>query len=188
MDEFLRILVFILISSVKFAFGPPIVYLNSKYDFTFLETNLYAILGGMLGVVVFMYFSEWIYATWSRAKHYFKNKFNPQPLFSEPVADMDTSLHVNYSYVEKGSAAKKNIFSTRSRRMVRIWKKYGLIGLAALTPVLFSIPIGMFFITRVEKNNKKILLYMFISITCWSLLLTSLFELLQVHNIPEIVQ
>jgi len=187
MDEFLRILVFILISSVKFAFGPFYVYLNTKYDFTFFETNLYAILGGMLGVVVFMYFSEWIYATYSRVKHYFKSKFSPKPVFSEPVADVD-SLQVNYSFVEKGASAPKNIFSARSRRMIRIWKKYGLIGMAALTPILFSIPIGMFFITRMEKNNKKILLYMFISITCWSLLLTSIFELFHIRNIPEIVQ
>ena len=187
MDEFLRILVFILISSVKFAFGPFIVYLNEKYDFTWLETNLYAIFGGMLGVVFFMYFSEWLYAAWLVVKHYFRSKLKPRrTVFSEPMADTGDPLQVNYSYVERG--AQRKIFTARNRKMVRIWKKYGLIGLAALTPILFSIPIGMFFITRVEKNNKKILLYMLVSVTCWSLLLTTLFELLHVRNIPEIVQ
>jgi hypothetical protein len=186
-DEFLRILVFILISSVKFAFGPFIVYLNEKYDFTFLETNIYSIFGGMLGVVVFMYFSEWLYSAWQMLKSKIKKKLSPRPLFSEPVVDTDTEMHVSYQYVEKG-AAKKKIFTAGNRRLVKIWKRYGLIGLAALTPILFSIPIGMFFITRVEKNNKKILLYMLISITTWSLILTSMFELLHVRNLHEMVQ
>ena len=89
MDEFLRILLFILLSSVKFAFGPLVVYLNEKYDFTWFETNVYAILGGMLGVVVFMYFSEWLYATWLVVKKYVKDRFRPRPLFSEPTIDTD---------------------------------------------------------------------------------------------------
>jgi hypothetical protein len=186
-DELARIVVFILISSVKFALGPFYVYLNDKYDFTFIETNIYAILGGMLGVVVFMYFSEGLYAAYDMVKQYLKKRLAPRPLFSEPVADVPQELHVHYSYVEKG-AGKKKIFTARNRRMVRIWKQYGLIGLAALTPILFSIPLGMFFITRVEKDNRKILIYMLVSVTCWSLILTSLFELLHVRNIPEIVQ
>ena len=54
MESFLKILTLILISSVKFAFGPSFAYLNEKYDFTWLETNIYAIMGGMMGVIIFM--------------------------------------------------------------------------------------------------------------------------------------
>jgi hypothetical protein len=83
---------------------------------------------------------------------------------------------------------QKKIFSARTRRMVRIWKKYGLMGLAALTPVIFSIPIGTFFMTRLEKNKKKIIFYMFISITCWSLIITTFFQLTHVRTLHEIIK
>lgn len=187
MDELIRIIIFILLSSVKFAFGPAFVYLNDNYTFTFFETNLYAIIGGMLGVVVFMYFSEWMMDAWHWIKNYFKKKFSPKKIFSDPVADTEENIQLKYSYIPKEAKGKK-LFTSKNRRMVRIWNKYGLVGLAALTPIFFSIPIGTFFMTRMERNNKKILLYMFVSIVIWSLILTSIFELFHARNIPEIVQ
>ena len=35
----------------------------------------------------------------------------------------------------------KKVFSTKSRKFVVLWKKYGLVGVAALTPVILT-PIG----------------------------------------------
>ena len=178
-----------LVSSVKFAVGPPLAYLNHKYDFTWLETNLYSIAGGMIGTVVFIYFSEWLIEAWHRVKHYFGKRKRRRQVFSQPVTDTETQIEIHYQYVERGMPPRqKKIFSPRSRRMVRIWKKYGLIGMAALTPMLFSIPVGTFFMTRMEKNKKRILLYMFISVTSWSLLLTTVFELLHVRSLHEIIR
>jgi hypothetical protein len=71
--------------------------------------------------------------------------------------------------------------------MVKLSRKYGLLGLAALTPILLSIPLGIFIITRLESSRSKILLYMFISVTCWSIIITSAFELTRHKNIPEII-
>ncbi len=188
MEEFLKILSLILISSVKFAVGPPMVYFNEKYDFTWLETNLYSILGGMIGVIIFMHFSEWLIELWDRVRlFFFKRKQRKNELFSPPVADSEEKLEIHYQYVETSMPARR-IFTPRNRRMVKLWRKYGLIGLAALTPILFSIPIGTFFMTRLVKNNRKIIFYMFISITSWSLLLTTLFELLHVRSINEIIK
>ena len=169
MEEFLKILTLILISSVKFAFGPSFAYLNQNYDFTWFETNIYAIIGGMIGVTIFMHISDWLMMMWDRLREYYFKKINKrknkqQELFSDPIADVPEHLEIHYQYIEK-SAPPKKIFSRRSRRMVRIWKSYGLLGLAALTPVLFSIPLGTFFMVRLEKNRSKIILYMFISIT-----------------------
>ena len=186
MEEFLNILTLILISSVKFAFGPSFAYLNSKYDFTWLETNIYAIMGGMIGVVIFMHLSDWAIHTWDRIRnYYFRKKDKHLELFSDPVADSSDKIEIKYQYIERKAPPKK-IFSRRSRRMVRIWKSYGLFGLAALTPVLFSIPLGTFFLVRIEKNRNKIILYMFISITCWSIILTTFFQLAHVRNLHEL--
>lgn len=187
MDEFLKILSLILISSVKFAVGPPLVYFNERYDFTWFETNLYAIIGGMIGVIVFMHVSEWLIELWDRVRFYFfRKKERRNALFSQPVADIEGNIEIHYKYVEKSMPSRK-IFTRRNRRMVQIWRKYGLIGLAVLTPVLFSIPIGTFFMTRLEKNKKRIIFYMFISVTCWSILLTSIFEIFHVRSLHEIL-
>ena len=188
MEQLLKIISIILFSSVKFALGPSFVYFNENYQkFTFFQTNLYTIIGGMLGVAVFMYFSEWIIEVYRfLRKLYRKSLKKGKEIFSPPVADIEEKLEIHYDYIEQDKPRKK-IFTRRNRRIVRIWKSYGLIGLAALTPILFSIPIGTFIITRLEHNHKKILLYMFISVSCWSLILTSIFELSHVRNIHEII-
>jgi uncharacterized membrane protein len=187
-EEFLKILTLILISSVKFAFGPSFAYMNQKYDFTWFETNIYSIMGGMMGVIIFMHLSEWIVKVWFQLRVYlFHKKEKRRELFSAPVADIEDEIEIHYQYVDRKMPQKK-IFSRRSRRMVKIWKKYGLLGLAALTPVLFSIPIGIFFIGRLEKNRNKIVLYMFISITCWSLIITTFFQLSHARSWHEILK
>jgi hypothetical protein len=187
-DQFWQIIQVILFSSVKFVLGPSYVYLNENYDFTFFQTNLYCIAGGMLGVGVFMFFSSWIIRAYRNIRKFYFNVFRRkrQQLFSPPVADVEENVLIHYDYVERNHPPIK-IFSKSSRRIIKIWQRYGLIGLAALTPVLFSIPIGTFVIMRLEPNRKKILLYLFVSVTCWSLLLTSIFELTTVKNIPEII-
>jgi hypothetical protein len=171
---------------VKFAFGPSFAYLNQKYDFTWLETNIYAIMGGMIGVVIFMHISEWLVRMWDKFRnYYFRKKHERNQLFSEPVADTSERIEIKYQYIESHAPPKK-IFTRRSRRMVKIWRRYGLLGLAALTPVLFSIPIGTFFMVRLEKNKNKIVLYMFVSITCWSLIITTFFQMTHVKSFHEI--
>jgi hypothetical protein len=142
----------------------------------------------MIGVTIFMHLSEWIMQMWDKIRNfYFKNKKKKVQVFSEPIADTDEQIEIHYQYVEREVPPKK-IFSRRSRRMVKIWRKYGLLGIAALTPVLFSIPIGTFFMSRYEKNRNKILLYMFVSITVWSLILTTFFQLTHVRTLHEIIK
>ncbi len=189
MEEFLKILTLILISSVKFAFGPSFAYLNEKYDFTWMETNIYAIMGGMIGVIIFMHLSDWLISIWEKVRQLiFKRKRRRNEMFSAPVADTPEFLEIHYQYVESMVPPTKKIFTKRTRKIVRIWKRYGLMGLAALTPVIFSIPLGTFFMTRLEKNKKKIILYMFISITCWSLIITTFFQFTENRNLHDIIK
>ena len=188
MEEFFKILTLILISSVKFTVGLPLVYLNESYDFTWFETNIYAIIGGMIGVIVFMHVSEWLIELWDKIRLYiFHTKEKRNSMYSRPVADVEGNLEIHYEYVSKTLPARK-LFTKRNRKMVQIWRKYGLIGLATLTPILFSIPIGTFFMTRLAKNKRRIILYMFISITSWSILLTTIFEIMHVGSLNEILK
>ena len=68
---------------------------------------------------------------------------------------------------------KPSRFSQSNRRFVTIWKKYGLIGVAALTPVVLT-PIGGTLLAVSSGSPKeKIIFYMFISATVWSIILST---------------
>ena len=65
---------------------------------------------------------------------------------------------------------KKSKFSRSNRRFVVIWKKYGLVGVAALTPILLT-PIGGTLLAISSGSPKeKIIFYMFISASVWSII------------------
>ena len=185
MSEFVKILLIILLSSVKFVAGPPFAYFDDRYDFTFFETVSYCVVGGMLGVWVFTFFSLEIQITWDWLKNRFKKIVEQQGVFSKPEPT-DESISVNYTYISNRSKSPRKIFSKRSRKIVRIWRKYGLMGVAFLTPVLFSIPIGTIIANSFETNKQKIFVYMFLSIVFWSVTFIAIFEVLHVVDMPEL--
>lgn len=55
---------------------------------------------------------------------------------------------------------------------IKTVKKYGLFGIAVLTPVVFSIPIGTFIALHFFPNKKKTLPILFASVLGWSFVLT----------------
>jgi hypothetical protein len=65
---------------------------------------------------------------------------------------------------------KRKIFSTRNRRIVRIWIKYGPIGIAALTPIFLTPIGGTLIMTSFNVPYKIIFKYMLISGVFWGLL------------------
>jgi hypothetical protein len=68
---------------------------------------------------------------------------------------------------------KRSKFSQSNRKFVTIWKKYGLIGVAALTPLLLT-PIGGTLLAVSSGSPKeKIIFYMFISASIWSILFST---------------
>lgn len=190
MRTLINYLLLVAISSVKFLGGPIVYWRTQKYgeiNLNFWMTNLAIITGGMLGVSIIIYLSEHIIPFYRKIKKIFKKYFySKKQIFDSPTVDINQPLQVHYEYVERKDKVRR-VFTPRNRRIIKLWKKFGLIGIAALTPVLFSIPIGTFIITRLEHNDRKILLYMFISITAWSFLLTGIFELYHLHSIPEII-
>lgn len=173
--ELLKILLLILLSSVKFIAGPPFAYVyNQKYEFGFTESVIYSIIGGMLGVYVFTFFNDQVL----KFIHYIRQKKRKHAggkgVYSKPTADVNIPLKIKYMYVDEKTGSKR-IFTKRNRRIIRIWKKYGLAGIAFVTPCIISIPVGTIVANSFVKNKKKIFLYMFISIVCWSLIIHSVF-------------
>jgi uncharacterized membrane protein len=66
----------------------------------------------------------------------------------------------------------KKVFTKRNRRFVKIWRKYGEIGIAFLTPILLSPPGGTLIAIALGGTPKKTVFYMFIWSVFWSFIIT----------------
>ncbi len=85
--------------------------------------------------------------------------------FGEPIRN----------WVNKRFRTNRRLFTRRSRQMVRVWNRYGLIGVAFLTPVLLS-PIGGAMIAlSFGGSRKRVLQYMFVSAVFWAFTQSFLF-------------
>lgn len=62
---------------------------------------------------------------------------------------------------------KRKVFSKSSRRMVKIWRKYGIIGVAFLTPLLFSPIGGTLIAVSFGEKKERIFLNMLWSAIVW---------------------
>ena len=69
-----------------------------------------------------------------------------------------------------GRKKGKKVFTKRNRRFVYIWKKYGLFGVAFLTPIIFSPIFGTLLMSIVGGRRKLIFSYMLVSAVFWSII------------------
>ena len=143
------IIITILLSTVKFGMTFPLAIMEFK--FSFFETVLWINVGGLAGIYFFAYLSEglnrWIE---KKVRAWRKDK-------------------------KEKEEKKKKVFTKRNRRIVRIKQRYGLIGIAASTPLLLSIPVGVFLVVRYYPRNKSRYLYLVGSNLVWSFIYTSFY-------------
>ena len=62
-------------------------------------------------------------------------------------------------------------FTSSNRFLVRIKQKFGLGGIAALTPIVLSIPVGVLFALALTHDKKKIMISMLMSMFFWATIL-----------------
>ena len=144
-----QILLTILFSSFKFAATFPLVII--QFEFSFVETILWTNVGGIAGIYFFAFLSEKLLAWWKR-------KFRRS----------------NRKILNDEQQVKK-IFTRRNRRIVRIKQKYGLIGIALITPFLLSIPVGVFLVVRYYHSTKTKFLYLIAANLIWSVIYTGFY-------------
>ncbi len=73
-----------------------------------------------------------------------------------------------YGFLKKTLFKGRKIFSPKTRNIVRVSNKWGLIGIAFLTPVLFSPVGGTLIAISFGEHKRKIILYMFLSACFWA--------------------
>jgi hypothetical protein len=79
-------------------------------------------------------------------------------------------------YLKRRGAKKPKLFTKRNRRFITIWKKYGVAGVAMLTPLIFTPIGGALLVSSLGGGVRKTLLYMFISAVIWSVAMSALFH------------
>lgn len=62
-------------------------------------------------------------------------------------------------------------FTSSNRFLVRVKQRFGLGGIAVLTPIVLSIPVGVLFALALTHDKKKIMISMLVSMFFWATLL-----------------
>jgi hypothetical protein len=62
-------------------------------------------------------------------------------------------------------------FSGRTRFLVKIKRTFGLGGIAFITPIILSIPIGVLFALDMTTNKRKVVTSMLLACAFWSIVL-----------------
>lgn len=63
-------------------------------------------------------------------------------------------------------------FTKKSRQMVKLWKKYGIIGICFLTPLILSPPGGALLVSSVGAPRKQVFLFMLFFGLMWATIWT----------------
>lgn len=158
MGELLKILTVIAASSVKLAVGSLFAV---GFGYNFWQTWLLTTLGGSIGVIVFTEISRLIWGAWDKKKASAQVKDVQQNFLSKWLS----------STFKKNTDESKPVFTKRSRFIIRWKKQYGLVGLAFLTPIVLTIPIGTFISNRFFADKKIVMLYLTVSTVLWAALL-----------------
>jgi MFS family permease len=102
------------------------------------------------------------------------------PTFGLTVAGMMTSVgifsvigaRVSEWYTRRARLRGKPVFSSHSRRTVRVFQRFGIGGIAFLTPLIFSPIVGTILATVLGVDRRRILLHMLWSAVLWSAVFT----------------
>ena len=69
----------------------------------------------------------------------------------------------------------KKVFTPKNRRFVKIWRKYGELGISFLTPILLSPPGGSIIAMALGGSRKKTIGYMLLWSVVWTTIITYTF-------------
>ncbi len=149
-----KILYIIFLSSIKFAISPFFSILQCEHSIA--KTILLTSVGGTIGILAFAFLTKPI-----------SDAFN----FLVNNARQNSSLK-KFIPQSRKNKKQKCIFSKKNRRVIRVKQNFGLFGVAAITPIILSIPVGTFIAVKYYRLKVKTLLFLISSIIFWSFVLT----------------
>ena len=147
--EIAKIATVALTSATKFLLSPAAAY---YFEFGLTKSLIVTTTGGLAGILAFSFLGRMLRIYW----RYFIM------LFVFPFS--------RFSYMELVNRPPKK-FSVTQRLIVRVRNKFGLAGIAFITPCIISIPVGSIIAMNFYKKKGVVLLALTISLLVWSLIL-----------------
>jgi hypothetical protein len=144
----------ILSSTWKFAATFPVAVMIMKMSF--IETLIFTNLGGILGVIIFVFISKLIIKAWN--KYFFSRR--------------------KISAENAGESNNKKTFTKKNKRIIILKKKYGLPGIVILNPVILSIPVSAFLISKYYGKKFRNYCWLIVGQLTWSLVYTYFYTFL----------
>lgn len=154
---FLKILEVLLIASVKLVLAP---FEAERYGFNFRDAFLITTSGGLTGILAFTFIGQGIAYGWKKIKGLFQSK-------------------------EKILGKTRKKFTISNKMTVRIKMRFGLVGVALITPSLISIPVGTLVINHLYKKKLKNIITLTLSVVFWSMILNTVAQYLKLSQYLE---
>ena len=138
MTTILEFIGFVLLSAIKFFFFYPAFIVMNDYNFW--QSMAFGLSAGFVGSVTFIFAGDLLFRFIDKLK---------------PSTNQNTSTNKKLSF-------------RRRRFLVKLRNVYGLPGIAMLSPVLITIPIGCLLAIKYYRNKTLVLLYFMAAIAFWS--------------------
>lgn len=131
------------------------VIMSFSYGIGFIPSVVVCVAGGVFGVAVYLFFGELI-----------------------------TKLYQRY-FVRKKKTKKPFVINWKKRAIIKAKQNHGLVGVAILTPIFLSVPVGTFVALALNYSFRRIILFMAVSFLGWSLLFFGVYEVsgLKLHEV-----
>lgn len=83
---------------------------------------------------------------------------------------------------------RKHVTRERAQKLENLWKRYGLVGVALLTPIILT-PIGGTLLAVSSGGSKdKIIFYMFVSASFWAVVFTVAIYFFGDNILPDFIK
>lgn len=160
-SNFFKLVQILIISGVKFIIAPPV---SIEMGFSWIQTIIFTTVGGIIGVVISYYLSAILLKLIRRLVVRIKM-----------IIAQAQSKNFTESVIISENKTPKKIFTRKNKFLAKTIRKYGLFGIAAITPVFLSIPVGTFLANKYYPNKKKVFMALSVSVACWSLIVSSIY-------------
>ena len=144
-----------LLAGIKFLLA-PFVAESPPYDLDFWQSFIITTAGGMAGIIVFVFFGHFVLSKWGVFIYLIKRIYKSKEKLEE----------------ERNKPRKK--FNWKTRFIGRVKRRFGLIGIAFVTPCIISIPIGSVVAVGIYRKKGKVFSYITASLVFWSFVLNIL--------------
>ena len=154
MNIIFKIIYVFIASGIKFVFGPT---LATAAGFKAWESILITTSGGITGTLFFYFSSKWII----------------KKLFDIRKKNREKKLAL-------GNWIPPKKFTILNKLIIKVKKRFGMVGLAIITPPLLSIPLGTLLAVRYFSKNENTLRALIYSVIGWSIVITYMSQLVKI--------